>query len=466
MVKLEKVYLMNVILFLDSLKTFQKFVLISKDCVTAFTMLRKNPNYSLETLSTELKYFTYTKHETLCSTYLIGLPYFQIASVLDITVTVSEYFTLVKQQEIVLKIRKLTLIQDISILPLMPNKKNIFDITLFPNIQHITFNILPYVNTYNDDTNVINFYNFRQLETSKVLTIHFYCYSPSRFEFDQSAANTGDVALRLLNLNSELFVKCKNTTFYFVTDTPVNIRKLPNDAENIIIASSVFTDIPGVINLYDCVKRPTHMAQIEQNFLKYYLMELIIKKINFPSFANFEKITTLTALTFFKADKDVKLILPETLRRLEVSIVRKYSIEANLKNVTFLKVNGILKSELGDGLEMLSTTNKVDWMKCTKLREINLENVECNGEIVLPESTTKLSIDEQQNKVVDVRNSKLKVLELKQTKFERVFAPKSLIKIYTDFEIEEVCGFHGELVVKYKNNTTCNTYTKNWCKIA
>ncbi|KAL7714340.1 F-box domain containing protein [Entamoeba marina] len=59
--KLERIYLMNVILYLDSLSTFKKFVKVSKDCKEAFEMLHKNPNYSFRTTEEELKIFSQSK---------------------------------------------------------------------------------------------------------------------------------------------------------------------------------------------------------------------------------------------------------------------------------------------------------------------------------------------------------------------------------------------------------------------
>ena len=55
--QLERIYLMNVILHLDSLNTLSRFITINHKCFDAFAMLHTNPFYSFRTIGRELSFF-------------------------------------------------------------------------------------------------------------------------------------------------------------------------------------------------------------------------------------------------------------------------------------------------------------------------------------------------------------------------------------------------------------------------
>ncbi|ELP87171.1 hypothetical protein EIN_354930 [Entamoeba invadens IP1] len=465
MVKLERVYLMNVILYLDSLNTLRVFLLISKDCNTAFTMLRINPFYSHKTLEQELKLFSHTKHETLCSIYLRNTSYFNIADLLELTINISMFHSLLSQKDLLPKIVSLKVIFSSSQNDVSASRCEHFDIAKFPNLKHLKIYTEATQNKWTINGWVFvcdfTFIDFSNFEKSKLETFHMFCDDPNRFDFTKNGPQVRDTGILLLHKFCSKFSVLENIKFYFVTDLPDDIETLDLKYKNVIFLTTKFMqhkeddfeikeDLTKekMIYTYSCLKRPGHVEEVLKNHEKYYLMELNLKEPNIGGDIDLTQVTSLTALTVFQPCNSVNLKMPSTVEKLEMKVKNECVSKANLEGIKYLDVRGNLVDQLPQKLEFLKTESLRNWSDCIYLKEIVLSDFR-NGtigsycEIDLPMCTTKLVIEKTSEKYFDLSKCQLELLEIVDSNVDTIRAPKSLKRVVSDNKIKEIIGFNG-----------------------
>ncbi|EKE41130.1 hypothetical protein ENUP19_0083G0119 [Entamoeba nuttalli] len=319
MKRLERVYLMNVIFYLQKIDELVKFLQISKNCYESFQMMHINPNYSLITQTKELQIFKNCNSlQTVCgelhniSTFecnfnaIVKIPEKRSYKIVDDIIP--DLKELIKYSSRIIKLKLIT-------------NRNDFE------IHWITFNQL------NDLT--IEFYgdNYYELysqfeNNSKLPTILTSTFLNNwNFEELKQLQNLKRICIKSTNLGNdppplESLIYCdqiiqianKKRKIYFYGNE-LNIKS-PN--KNVIIMSNSLTEDIHSISSKEAWSRidKFHFDLFVRDWQKYYPMKTLFCSSN--PFNDLSSVNSLVEIEIGGSMIPFKFILPKNIKKITV----------------------------------------------------------------------------------------------------------------------------------------------------
>ncbi|EDR27653.1 hypothetical protein EDI_278240 [Entamoeba dispar SAW760] len=319
MKRLERIYLMNVILYLPTINELINFLQVSKNCYESFQMMHANPNYSLITQTKELQMFKNCKSLQTVNGELSNITTFECNfnatvrvpekrsyKVVDNTITYLN--ELIKYSSKIIKLKIITNRSDFEIHWITFSQLNDLTIEFFGD---------SYYYLYDDDRNTtqtpqtltfvfLNKWNFEELK--QLQSLKRICIKSAYFN------NNAPRLEPLIACDKIIQIADKRRKIYFYGND-LNVKS-PN--KNVIIMSNSLTEDIHTISSKDAWSRidKLHFDLFVRDWQKYFPMKTLLF-LSKP-LSDLSSVNSLVEIEIGGSMHPFKFILPKNIKKITI----------------------------------------------------------------------------------------------------------------------------------------------------